>query len=418
MIQNIKINNLVFGMFLVTLFFFKLPNLYILPFLPNSFLTTQAIARILIVLVFAYTCIFRLKSNEKNVLTNNHRLTTFLIILFFAIQSLSIIEAINVASFLNRYKDVTVGICSLFVFSFYKDRWVKILLFLVLSTVVNLAIEVFILINPEAFLRLLSPFVYQNYLKLLIANLDRGRLYVPSYDELSIPFLFIPARKIIASKVQSYFLVFLISFIALSSNVRSNVLMLASGIIGSLVIFKRTTFKQLLVFLVGILVLGLFVNVLIKNLVGFSFYDRLTFQNELEDIDTITQRVDQINLSLGMVNSSLFGVGLGNYYDNLQISKSVLSYSESRRVEIRDAREYIHNIFATTAVESGYIGLFIFIAILFLFLKNDIKILKGNQQHKKAFLISFWVILLWGLFNPPVSGAYQFLFWGLRGLLL
>jgi len=120
-----------------------------------------------------------------------------------------------------------------------------------------------------------------------------------------------------------------------------------------------------------------------------------------------------------MGRASFFGVGLGNYYDNFSSSvknKNIIISKSMRFVKI-GAEEYVHNVFGFIVAESGYLGLIIFIYMLYLFLKNDFFLFKKNN-NKKILIISFWTIFIYGLFNPIIPAAYQVLFWTIRGLLI
>jgi len=116
---------------------------------------------------------------------------------------------------------------------------------------------------------------------------------------------------------------------------------------------------------------------------------------------------------------SFLGAGLGNYYDNLsnqeKFGNSLLSRFD---VLNQRAQEYVHNIFGLIISESGYISFFVFLLILLFFIKDDFKILLGKNNYQKAIIISFWSLFSYALFNPAIPGSYQFLFWGLRGILL
>lgn len=406
-------------LFLLSIFFFKIPNFYFLPQIPNSFLTTQSLARAIIFFLFIIkTAEFII--NQKIIFKNaeSRRIVYFCGLLFF-LQSISIVEAINMVSFLNRYKDLIIGLCSLFVFFYFRAKSTRIVTIFLYSVLFNSALQYLMLFDTTLFLSIFSPFLYKNYFSLLLANLDRGRIYVPTFDEITTPFLFIPAfYKNLNQKALQIVALVSIIFYALASNIRSSVLVLGVGFLGSLVTFRRNAFSIIVLVMGGTIIIGYLTNMLLVNFVGFSFYDRLTFQSQAEDVDTVSQRGEQISQAFSMANSSLLGVGLGNYYDNVNVTKIDVTLSESRRVEIRNAREYIHNIFATIAAESGYLSLGIFCVILILFVKQDLANMKGKNSQKKAFIIAFWALFSWGLVNPPVSGTYQVLFWGIRGLLL
>jgi len=152
-----------------------------------------------------------------------------------------------------------------------------------------------------------------------------------------------------------------------------------------------------------------------------SFIDRILFAEESRDIKPINFRKNQIFKSLEVGRISFLGAGLGNYYDNLsnqeKFSNSLLSSFNPLN---QGAQEYVHNIFGLIISESGYISLLIFLLILSYFIKTDLKILLENKNNykKKLIIISFWSLFSYGLFNPAIPASYQFLFWGLRGLLL
>lgn len=417
--NNKLLEKMLLAVFLASLFVFKIPNFYIFPFTENAFLTSQSLARICIVLLFCYKTLQFFLQGKEILKTRNARIIMFLIIALFTIQTLSVTQAVNYTSFLNRYKDVVLGICSFFVFYYYRRSIKSIIFVLAFSVLFNAFIQVILLLSPTLFLNIFSPFLYRNYLNLLIANLDRGRFYIAAFDEILLPFLLIP---VLWTTFRLRFLQIALFtstiFFALASNIRSNVLMVALSCISSLFLFRFKLTKRLIFACVGILVLAVFANRLITQLVGFSFYDRLTFQSQSEDVDTISQRRNQIGEAFMLANSSILGIGLGNYYDRVQIQKIEVSYLESRRNEIRAAKEYIHNIFASIAAESGYVGLLTFCLLLLVFLKNDYVAIKSKKSFKIACVVAFWTLLAWGLFNPAVSGTYQFLFWGFRGLLI
>ncbi len=419
MTKNFSLQKILFFLFLAAIFFFKIPNFYFLPQIPSSFFTTQSAARAIILLLFVIKTGEMVMKRENVFKKRESKRIVQLCLLLFLFQSISIIEAINMVAFLNRYKDVVVGLCSLFVFYYYKRGSDKIITVFLYSVLFNAFFQFLILFDSQLFLATFSPILYKNYLGLLIANIDRGRIYVPTYDEMVVPFLFLPQQAIhLKTKILPVIAFLTITFFALASNIRSSVLVFGLGLLGSLISYRKIALQKIILSIGFLLLISYFTNSLLVNFVGFSFYDRLTFQNQAEDVDTISQRGQQIEQSIAMANTSIFGVGLGNYYDNVSMPKIIIAYSESRRTEIRNAREYVHNIFGTLAAESGYVSLAVFIVIMLLFVKQDILTFKGKKTQNKAFVIAFWALFSWGLVNPPVSGTYQVLFWGIRGLLL
>ncbi len=413
-----RLEHTIFYAFLTSIILFRIPNLYLFPYISNSLLTTQSFARIFIVVSFIYVMLISLKKNIF-VFKKETKLLVWLIIILFLIQSFSILSVINMLSYLNRYKDVFVGLCSFFVFYYFRGEIRKILIAFILPAIMNIIIEISLLLFPNIFLSVSGPFFYQNLLNLIIANLNRKRIYNLSFDEIIIPLLFLPQIvKYFKLKILNIILFILIAFFAFASNIRSNLLMFFVSFGGTLLIFRRLALKQVIVAIIMMVIVAIGVNILLKDLLGTSFYDRLTFQNQLEDVETVTKRLDQAGDALQMAGATFFGVGLGNYYDNLEIQKVIMVYSQSRRNEIAYAQEYVHNIFGTIAVESGYFSLILFVIILILFIRHDISVIRSENIMKKVTVIAFWSIFSWGLFNPTTSGSFQFIFWGLRGLLL
>ena len=155
------------------------------------------------------------------------------------------------------------------------------------------------------------------------------------------------------------------------------------------------------------------------SILGFTFFDRLTLQDKNRDVETLLFRGVQFVRGIDEGISTSLGVGLGNYYDNLQFGEKLLpvSYNIASK-EGKYAQEYIHNIFFLYLAESGLYSLVVFMIMCILFVRNDLEILKGKSLLNKSLVISFWTLFSYSLFNPPIPASYQILFWGLRGLLV
>jgi len=408
-----KINNFFLNLFLLSIFFFKIPNFYILPFFKNSFLTSQAISRIILVVLFLKIYFF----NPKILNRLKQKVIFWLIFFFFIIQSISIIPVINITNFWIRYKDLIIGFISFFVFYFYKKEYRKIINVFLFSVFIN-AIYQILLIYSDNIRELLSTIIYQKHFDLVLAKLEnQGRLYIDSYDEILIPFLFLENNL---SWLIKLFLLILIFFFSYMSNIRSRILMLFVSFFLSLYFIKKISFGKIFITVFIFLTLGFLTSRFSFYFLKESFIDRIFFAEESKDIKPINFRKNQIFKSLEVGRISFFGAGLGNYYDNLtnqeKFNNSLLSRFNTLNL---GAQEYVHNIFGLIISESGYISLFIFLLILFYFIKNDFKILlERKDDYRKVIVISFWSLFSYGLFNPIVPASYQFLFWGLRGFLL
>ena len=79
--------------------------------------------------------------------------------------------------------------------------------------------------------------------------------------------------------------------------------------------------------------------------------------------------------------------------------------------------KYVHSMFAQITAETGYITLLLFFLIIGTSFSHDWLLFKNGDPYQKAAVISFWTLFSYGLFNPNITGSYQVLFWGIRGLL-
>lgn len=407
-----RLEKLLFYLFILSVFFFKIPNFYLLPFFPSSFLTTQAFSRVFIFFIFCYQLIFKKKVFEKMIRKNCFLI--FLIFLFFLVQSLSIIWAVNLFAFFSRYKDVVLGFVSFFVFFSYQKEKRLIIKVFIFSLIVNYLYQFFLVWQPYLTFKILKNFVYEKHLALVEAKLINERVYTDTYDEMVVPFLMM---SLSAKKFFLLILNFLFSFI---SNIRTRVLMAVFAFFSSFFVFKKVDQKKVFGLFLSFLLVGYFIGEMLRLFFGFSYVDRFFLEDKTRDLNPLSFREKQIFQSVDMAKSYLFGVGLGNYFDYLTgLEKNrYLFYYPYQKTGYFGALEYVHNLFGLILSEVGFFSLLNFLLIILIFLKKDVKILKSKDQEKKALLISFWTVFLYGLFNPITVGSYQFFFWGLRGLLL
>ena len=401
-----KYNNLFFNLFLISIFFFRIPNFYLITFYKNDLLTSQALSRFGLILVFIFNIVDHFVKRRKIILKNKkNSLLLLLIIIFFVLQSLSIFSAINIYSFLIRYKDILIGFISFFVFFFYRKSYLKIIQILFITTCLNLLYQFFMIFGKQTFISVMNNIIYEKHWKLVLLKLSENRINIDVYDEIIIPFLFFSLSKSFFKKTLSYFMFILITFFSFVSNVRTRILIYIFSFISSLILFWQSKLNAVKS---ALLILGLLCIIFISNMLslsysGFSFYDRFILSDETEDVRTITNRFSQIEDSFYMGFSSIFGIGLGNYFDNLSPEKNIYkNRSNYKDVWHIGGIEYVHNIFGTIIAESGYFSLVIFIFILFLFLKNDFNIIKkrfglivwGHLSilAKKVLILTAWNI--------------------------
>jgi O-antigen ligase len=413
-----NVNKLFLYLFLSSVFLFKIPNFYIIPSFKSAFVTTQALARILLILVFCFQLVKHFLLNQNLFNKKDHRLIGLIIILFL-FQSLTISVAINQSAFLNRYKDVLISLLAFFTFIFYKNNLRQIAIVLLASITINFLYQFIIIFYQDFFIKYLSVFVYEKHVKLVIAKLYDNKIYTDTYDEIILPLLFVFFQE---KKQFSYLnlscISIIILFFSFFSNIRTRVLMLLFSLGGSVLLFKKIGFKKISSIILVAIIMSISTNKFMRHYAGYSIVDRLLLTNENTDIRSLDFRWDQLKDSLEMGRVSLLGVGLGNYYDNLESKNNNVIFDNNQILLQKSTDEYIHNIFGSILVESGYISLFIFIFILFFFIINDIKLLKSNLIFKKAYVVAFWSIFIYGVFNPISPASFQVMFWGIRGLLI
>jgi len=414
-----KLDKIMIFLFLLSIFLFKIPSFYIFPFFKSAFLTSQALSRIIIILTFIYQITIHSLFNKKLFINKHSRLIILFILFFFILQSLSIFSAININSFLSRYKDIVISFLSFFVFFFYKKYYQQIIVILLISVIFNSIYQFFMVFYQDYFIKVISNFVYQKHVDLVIAKLQQNKAYLDTYDEIILPFLFVyPFKNKLNKNLSFYILFIVITSFSLLSNIRSRILMFFVSLGGTFVFFKKLNLKKILILLFSFIVISFLINNLMRYYSGFSFVDRLLLEDEMQDIKPVNFRLDQIKKSIEMSKASFFGVGLGNYFDNLSsFSKNNFNVNKQEINTTQAAQEFVHNIFGTILVETGYLSLLVFFLILIFFIRNDIFLLTKGKYHQKAFIIAFWSLFSYGLFNPVLPASYQILFWGIRGLL-
>jgi len=399
-------------LFLVSIALFRLPYVYLFPGISSAFLTTQAVARVLLVLSLCIGLVFtkkKIQFNKDGVIIN------ILLLAFLGISSLSILSAQNIDAFIGRYKDFVIGILAFYTFYLFRKEEKKIAFSLLITMPVMILYQL-ILLYGGSLNDFLIPLIYQRHFDILSYNLDRGRIYVDSYDEAFIPLIVtVTAFRSKGKTLLSLLLVSLLSFLAFIANFRTRIGMLFIGLLGSFVVANRkVTHRTFGIFLV-LAICGIVTGIIAAYVSGAVFYERFILTDE-ENIVTIDSRYDQVNMALLMGFASPFGVGLGNYYDNLPNNK-FKSLSPPPAANI-SAREYIHNNVATIIAESGYIAFGLFVLLLLKFMQSDFKTMQEKNNYKRAFVFAFWSLFFYGFFNPPIPISYQVLFWGMRGLLV
>lgn len=368
---------------------------------------------------------------KKENIQNNTLLILFS--LFFVSQSVSVLSAREPLAFLSAYEDLVFT--ALFVFLSVNlvkksgDLYIvtAILLF---GAIFSVFVQLFILFLPQVFLSLGNFFLHKGYLDLIALNLERKRVYLETYDEALIPiilyFLFYEPKGLAGffkrnrrlKRVLLSSIFFLISVLSFASNFRTRFLMFLFGLGSSLLIFG-SGFKKHWPIVFSLFVLFIFLFRILSQTVGFTVVDRFLLESKREDVMTVTGRIERWKKAFEIgVSAPLIGVGLGNYYDYLDPSmKKTFSLFKQVNKEFEFAALHPHNIFFRLFAETGMFGLGTFLILLSYFVVQDIKIIKGKDQLSKAFVLSFWTLFVYAIFNPSFTTRFQATFWLLRVLI-
>lgn len=420
-------------LFLVAFLFLRIPPLYLFPLVRNAFLTTQSLARIVFLSLFLWEIYLSLKGRGSlKRLVQKDRLLIVLIFLLLVELSLGVLYAVDIKQFLLRYKDIFLGIVMFFLGVIYGKNLDKIAKVILIGLCFSLAYQAVMFFSPDLFSTIAKVFLYDRHLQLVLGNIDRGRLYIETFDEVIILILIWWLIKRYPDKERFYSigLFSLVGFFAFVSNFRTRILVLVISVGGYLfyALFKKVKRElaispkkiTLLLFIsIAVLLSAVVADSLAVRISGFSFVDRLTFGDEREDVQTISFRIKQLQKSWELAEDNFsFGVGLGNYYETLPFTKSYhLFHSLTRTTPVSGAAEYIHSIIGTFLAEGGYWAAIIFLILTFKFLSDDYQIIKNKAGRASLLVFSFWGIYIYSLFHPFVPFTLQGLFWFLRGLL-
>ena len=409
-------------LFLFSLLLIKIPPFYLFFPIKSALLTTHMLARLIILILFAILA-FRQLVNKETIYTPKAKALLVIFFVYFVFQSLSVISAVNATSFLQRYKNILFPGFFLFVAITIRKHSKKVVFVFLVTAVFNFFYQMFMFWSPNLFRSLGEIFVYSGHLELVSINLERFRMFIETYDEIAIPFIFllITIAKKRWQKLSVILLFLMVVAPSLLSNFRSRVLMLAVALIASFVLLQGKKIVPKLSLLASFLAISFLSIVLLNSFFGFSIIDRFALENEREDVRTISLRGRNIGESAEMgLAYPLFGVGLGNYYDHLPFSqKAKQSIFGWVRKEAEIASTNPHNIFAQTVAETGIVSLLFYVGILIYFAREDFRTMSARRASllRKSFIISFWTLFIYSIFNPTTTLTYNTMFWVLRGMI-
>jgi len=413
----------------VAILFLRFPPIYFLG-IKNSLLMTHILSIFFILINFFLLLVWIIRKNKKSLIQTREDV---LLLVFIIAQSISIFGAVNIEVFLQRYGKIVIAFLLYLVVrnysqGFYKSRFSKYLInSFIIGGFVALTLQLLIYFFPSFYLSLGNYLIYDNVLITTSANILAGKLFDDSYLEIVIPFAlfaFAQEKKNYPKKVLLFALILGVGFTAFISNFRYRLIAFIFAFIVSTLLMKRIKKILFFAFILIFICIFTFSELIIRDIQGYTIVDRILLQSKEYDVGTITWRLYMFNESLSMAkNFPITGVGLGNFYDSLPNSfKSILTLDYSQRQEIQTLALLVgpHNIFFQFLAETGFVGLFVFIILLYFYLKKDIAIVKKNSTlsfQKIPFIISFWTLIVIAEFFPSVNLTFYIMFFLLRGMI-
>jgi O-antigen ligase len=156
---------------------------------------------------------------------------------------------------------------------------------------------------------------------------------------------------------------------------------------------------------------------------SFNILDRFALKDESEDVGSLAFRINAAEKSIELFKSSpLFGVGLGNFgnYSEGRIAFEIHLLNEQNRITYQELGAYSpHNVIFSILAEAGAFGITTFLALLAYFFYRDISYIskKKEMSFPMVYIVSFWTMFVFMLFNPSHSIFVVGWFWLLRGAI-
>lgn len=413
--------------FLISLLTLRFPPVYILPSLRSPFLTTQSIARLIFLLLFVTEIYLSLKGKGSlsDFINKNRKLAILMLIFLFEL-SFGIIYTVNIKEFLLRYKDVYISFGIFFLAGLYLKKFEGFAKVILLGLVLNLIYQALLFFTPGLFKSIAGLILYEKHLNLVLYNIERGRVYIETFDEsFLLVFLAWAVNKFPKKgRLLSLILFTAVGFFALISNFRTRALVFVISIAGYLVYEikksdKRFVVKRMMLLASFLFAVAIFAEGLSLKLHGFSYIDRFALADREIALETIYFRFEQIDYAWSLSKANfLTGVGLGNFFDSLSFTKAYPQFFYLDRFQtVFAAAEYVHNIFGSFLAEAGIVGTVIFFVLTLKFIRDDWLIYKKGNKENILLISAFWGIYAYAMFNPFVSLSLQGSFWLLRGML-
>ena len=398
---KIRTKDFLFGLLLLSIFLINSPPLNILWFSKNL------IAKFFIFLIFTILIVARVDYK----LNKNKKTTERVLILFFLLQSLSVIKILNLPDFWMKFQNLTSFIILVFIFNRIINRKIDInilIKIIFLSSLLESFFE-FLVLHKSFFLTSFLKVSEFNYIKFSYLK-EKSDYPNFSYSLIPLIFYFIINNKDevkIKYKLLSFLLLVLLVYNSLISNNRTFFLMMIFNLSVSLFLYRKklTAFfkKPLLVFILIVLIYFLKEIALYDRPFTFLTLERMSLNKK--NYSTIISRVDIWKRAIEVGNENiLFGVGLGNFSYYLPYSIYIKDYLKESiyRLNLPPIYTSPHNMFLEFYAEGGIFGFLILIYLFLYLFYIDIRFFISNSHNffRKSVIFSFWSLFIFLFFNP------------------
>lgn len=421
--------------FFILLFLIKLTPFYYFP-VESRFFASHTLAKAGIVALFGILLVLDFKKILRTLEKNK---TLFgLLSLFLIGQSLSVILSEDIFLFWRGYHNILVSL-TIFFLAFYlilknKKNLEKITKFILISGFVLVGIELFYILFADKLIGILGVIIQHEVFDAYLTNIERGRYSLDMNVELFLPFflwaLYKSGKESLTRKASGVF-TFLLIAITFFSNFRTRVVNLLFALGASLLIFylkekeffKSKNLSKLVRYLVIFLIPMAFAIIISSAVFSFNILDRFALKSEGEDVGTLTFRINAAVKSVELFKSSpLFGVGLGNY-SNYSGERALFEFhliNQSNRLTYQNlASNSPHNVMFSVLAETGALGITTFFVLLCYFFFRDVTYIGRERKTGviMAYIVSFWTVFVFMLFNPSQTIFVAGWFWFLRGVI-
>jgi len=408
----------------ISIFLLRFPTIYLGG--SRVIFSTEILSLIVLGLYFIA---IRKKLLSTHVLNLNKE--NFLILIFFFLQSLSVVGASNIGDFLQRYVKIIFGILIYISVKYYLSKnknisYHYLLLALIFGSSITIAMQLLVFFSPTIYNDLGKLFIYSNEFNFVQVNSSVGKLLDGTYVETIIPILIFyltifRERKNQKIKLIIVSLISILGFIAVVSNFRYRVLAYIFAILLSFICFEYKKLSKFILFAV-IIVAFITANIFSKNISGYTVFERVfTPEQGTADTTSVSFRIDMMIESAKLAFAyPITGVGLGNFYNalpNKYKSQLILRDNVGNQIYLGALQAGSHNIFFQFLAETGILGVLSFILLILFFVKKDIALVKSNVKYKKPFIASFWTLMIIVQFFPPTNLAFYTLFFLLRAAI-